>query len=82
MAGSYKIENMNMQKLWLILSADSSVCSDNLKVILKIAQDNGIDDDSITYFQNAKFDMDELSDLAQTVSFYGQKLILKVPGCF
>lgn len=76
LAGSYKIENMNMQKLWLILSADSSVCSDNLKVILKIAQDNGIDDDSITYFQNAKFDMDELSDLAQTVSFFGDRLIV------
>ena len=76
MAGSYKIENMNMQKLWLVLSKDSFVCADNLKVILKICEDNGVDSDSITYFQTAKFDMDELSDLAQTVSFFGDRLIV------
>ena len=76
MAGSYKIDNMNMQKLWLILSKDSFVCADNLKVILKIAEEGGIDSESITYFQNAKFDMDELSDLAQTVSFFGDRLIV------
>lgn len=76
MAGSYKIENMNMQKLWLVLSKDSFVCSDNLKVILKIAENSGIDSDSITYFQSAKFDMDELTDLAQTVSFFGDRLIV------
>ncbi len=76
MAGSYKIDNMNMQKLWLILSKDSFVCADNLKVILKIAEEGGIDSESITYFQNAKFDMDELSDLAHTVSFFGDRLIV------
>ena len=76
LAGSYKIENMNMQKLWLVLSKDSFVCSDNLKVILKIAENSGIDSDSITYFQSAKFDMDELTDLAQTVSFFGDRLIV------
>ncbi len=76
MAGSYKIDNMNMQKLWLILSKDSFVCADNLKIILKIAEENGIDSESISYFQTAKFDMDELSDLAQTVSFFGDRLIV------
>ena len=76
LAESYKIDNLNIQKLWLILSKDSFVCAENLKVILKIAQENGIDSDSISYFQNAKFDMDELSDLAQTVSFFGDRLIV------
>ncbi|MBQ9844750.1 MAG: DNA polymerase III subunit delta [Oscillospiraceae bacterium] len=76
MAGSYKIDNMNMQKLWLILSKDSFVCADNLKIILKIAEENGIDSESISCFQTAKFDMDELSDLAQTVSFFGDRLIV------
>ena len=76
LAGSYKIDNMNMQKLWLILSKDGFVCADNLKVILKICEENGIDEDSISYFQNPKFDMDELSDLAQTVSFFGDRLIV------
>lgn len=76
MADSYKLDNMNMQKLWLILSKDSFVCADNLKVILKIAEENGIDSESISFFQTAKFDMDEMSDLAQTVSFFGDRLIV------
>ena len=65
-----------MQKLWLVLSRDSFVCSDNLKVIFKIAEDNFIDSDSISVFDNAKFDIDELTDLAQTVSFFGDRLII------
>lgn len=76
MAAGYKIENMDMQKLWLVLSKDSFVCSDNLKIISKIAEDNFIDNDSVSVFDNAKFDMDELADLAQTVSFFGDRLII------
>ena len=76
MATGYKIENLSMQKLWLVLSRDSFVCSDNLKVIFKIAEDNFIDSDSISVFDNAKFDIDELTDLAQTVSFFGDRLII------
>ena len=48
MATGYKIEDMKMQKLWLILSADSFVCADNLKIITKIAEENYIDADSIS----------------------------------
>ena len=68
--------NMNMQKLWLVLSKDGFVCADNLKIISKIAEDNFIDNDSISVFDNAKFDMDEMADLAQTVSFFGDRLII------
>lgn len=76
LAAGYKIENMNMQKLWLVLSKDGFVCADNLKIITKIAEDNFIDSDSVSVFDNAKFDMDELTDLAQTVSFFGDRLII------
>ena len=76
LATGYKIEDMNMQKLWLVLSKDGFVCADNLKIISKIAEDNCIDNDSISVFDNAKFDIDEMSDLAQTVSFFGDRLIV------
>ncbi|MBE6888303.1 MAG: DNA polymerase III subunit delta [Ruminococcaceae bacterium] len=76
LAISYKIENLNMQKLWLVLSKDDFAGQDNLKVICKIAEEYGIDQDSISYFTNTKFDLDELSDLAQTVSFFGDRLII------
>lgn len=76
MAISYKIENMNMQKIWLVLSKDDFAGQDNLKVILKIAENEGIDSDSITFFTNAKFDLQEMTDLAQTVSFFGDRLIV------
>lgn len=76
LATGYKIEDLNMQKLWLVLSGDSFVCADNLKIICKIAQDNFIDPDSISVFDNPKFDIDEMSDLAQTVSFFGDRLII------
>ncbi|MBE6894812.1 MAG: DNA polymerase III subunit delta [Ruminococcaceae bacterium] len=76
LAAGYKIDNTNMQKLWLVLSKDSFVCADNLKVISKIAEDNFIDSDSISVFDNAKFDIDEMADLAQTVSFFGDRLIV------
>lgn len=76
MAISYKIDNMNMQKLWLVLSKDDFAGQDNLKVILKIAEEYGIDADSISVFANPKFDLQEMSDLAQTVSFFGDRLII------
>ena len=76
MAVGYKIEDINMHKLWLVLSKDSFACQDNLKIILKTAQQNGIDSESISYFTTSKFDMDELVDLAQTVSFFGDRLIV------
>ena len=76
MATGYKIEDMKMQKLWLILSADSFVCADNLKIITKIAEENYIDSDSISVFDSPKFDIDEMADLAQTVSFFGDRLII------
>ena len=76
LAISYKIENTNMQKLWLVLSKDDFAGQDNLKVILKIAEQNGIDQDSISCFTNAKFDLQEMSDLAQTVSFFGDRVIV------
>lgn len=76
LATGYKIEDMNMQKLWFVLSKDGFVCADNLKIISKIAEDNFIDNDSISVFDNAKFDIDEMTDLAQTVSFFGDRLII------
>ena len=76
LATGYKIEDMKMQKLWLILSADSFVCADNLKIITKIAEENYIDADSISVFDSPKFDIDEMEDLAQTVSFFGDRLII------
>ena len=76
MATGYKIENFDMQKLWLVLSRDVFVCADNLKIISKIAENNFIDSDSISVFDNAKFDIDEMADLAQTVSFFGDRLII------
>ena len=76
LATGYKIEDINMQKLWLVLSKDGFVCADNLKIISKIAEDNFIDNDSISVFDNAKFDIDEMTDLAQTVSFFGDRLII------
>ena len=76
MATGYKIEDMKMQKLWLVLSADSFVCADNLKIITKIAEENYIDSDSISVFDSPKFDIDEMADLAQTVSFFGDRLII------
>ena len=76
LAGSYKIDSINMQKIWLVLSKDGFVCQDNLKVILKVCEDGGIDSESISYFTSPKFDMDELVDLAQTVSFFGDRLIV------
>lgn len=76
MAIGYKIEDMNMHKLWLVLSKDGFACQDNLKIILKIAEQNGIDSESISYFTSPKFDIDEMTDLAQTVSFFGDRLIV------
>ena len=76
LAISYKIENTDLQKLWLVLSKDDFAGHDNLKVILKIAEQYGVDQDSISYFTNAKFDLQEMSDLAQTVSFFGDRLIV------
>lgn len=72
----YKIKDMQMKKIWLILSKDNSVCADNLKVVYNIAEKNGIEQDSITVYDDEKFDIDELADLAQTVSFFGDRLIV------
>lgn len=76
LAISYKIENKELQNVWLVLSKDSFVCQDNLNIILRIAENNGIDSESITYFTSPKFDIDEMTDLAQTVSFFGDRLIV------
>lgn len=76
MAISYKIDNNELQDVWLVLSKDSFVCQDNLNIILRIAENNGIDSESITYFTSAKFNVEEMENLAQTVSFFGDRLIV------
>ena len=76
LAIGYKFEDKSMQKIWLVLSKDSFVCVDNLKLIYKIADEYGINNDSITVFDDAKFDIDEVNDLSQTVSFFGERLIV------
>ncbi len=76
MAIGYKIDDTTLKKIWLVLSKDNFACQDNLKIILKIAEQNGIDSESISYFTTPKFDIEEMTDLAQTVSFFGDRLIV------
>lgn len=72
----YKITDDNLKKIWLIISNDNFVCKENLNAVLKTAQKNGIDSQSISFFNNAKFSLDEFEDLASTVSFFGERLIV------
>lgn len=76
LATSYKLTDNSIKKLWLVLSKDAFVCSDNLRIIIKISEKNGIDEDSITRFSGAKIDFDGIESLSQTVSFFGERLII------
>ncbi|MEG3028929.1 MAG: hypothetical protein RR827_00850 [Oscillospiraceae bacterium] len=65
-----------MKKIWLVISSDGFVISDNLRIILKISEKSGIGEDSVTVFSGAKIDFNEIQDISQTVSFFGDRLII------
>ena len=80
MAVGYKITDKELKRLWLVLSKDSFVCSENLSIIEQICKKNGIDEDSISYFTAGKTDWDEVFDLVLTPSFFGERLIVIKDG--
>ena len=80
MAVGYKITDKELKRLWLVLSKDSFVCSENLSIIEQICKKNGIDEDSVSYFTAGKTDWDEVFDLVLTPSFFGERLIVIKDG--
>ncbi len=76
MAVSYKITDKDFEDRWFVLSKDRFVCNENLKIIENICKKNGIDEDSFSYFPIDKIDWQEVSDLAATPSFFGERLIV------
>lgn len=80
MATSYKITDKNLKALWLVLSKDAFVCIDNLRIIEDICHKNGIDEDSISYFDFDKLNWQEVFDIMDTPSFFGDRLIVLKNG--
>ncbi len=76
MAISYKITDKELKQLWFVLSKDSFICNENQRIIENICKKNGIDQDSISYFPVNKIDWQEVFDLVQTPSFFGERLIV------
>ncbi len=76
MQTGYKIKDKDLKRAWLIISEDSFVGQENLKIILDIAKKQGIDEDSIISYSIKKPDFDKLEDESQTVGFFGDKLIV------
>lgn len=80
MTTGYKIKDKTLKNSWLIISKDAFVCSENQHIIENICKNNGIDDDSISYFSLGKIDWKEIYDLVQTPSFFGERLIVIKDG--
>ncbi len=76
MAVSYRITDRGLKGAWLVLSKDAFVCIENLRIIENICQKNGIDSDSISYFEIGKFDWNDLFDIVEMPSFFGDRLIV------
>lgn len=76
MATTYKITDKDIKKIWLVISKDYFVGSDNLKIITNICKKNGVAEDSISIFNAGELNLDQIKDLSQTVSFFGARLIV------
>ncbi len=76
MQTGYKIKDKDLKRAWLVISQDSFVGQENLKIILDIAKKNNIDNDSIINYAIKKPDFNQLLDESQTVGFFGSKLIV------
>ncbi len=76
MQTGYKIKDKELKRAWLVLSEDSFIGQENLKIILNIAKKYNIDDESIINYSIKKPDFNKLLDESQTVGFFGDKLIV------
>ena len=76
MALSFKLTDKKMYRVWGVFSEDTFVCKDNLSIIKNICSADGIDDDSISYFELGKFDWDDLKEIIETPSFFGERLVV------
>lgn len=76
MAVSYRISDKNIKGVWAVLSKDVFVCYENLRIIENICRKNGIDEDSVSYFDIGKFEWNDVFDIAEMPSFFGDRLIV------
>ena len=76
MAAGYKITDKNLKNVWFVLAKDGFVCDENRRIIEKICEKNGIDQEGTTYIEAEKADWQDIGDILSTPSFFGERLVI------